>query len=450
MLVEDAVLSQNLTIPKNVVLMPGDGAALSLSEGCKLTLAAGPELRTMPNAQLLVESGASLVISKDASLTNYGTLQIAGNLDNREGSVVNNNIVRYSGTLLQGDDWTGNLPEEEAPADSIALEEASLELDSEVFVKIYVSVEGFADVDLEQNMGLLIWNGDDSYLEDEMVVGNENTIDLPGAESSGDYYAVRTEGIAAKELGDVFDCCVYARRKDGTYVYSDVITYGPEVYARTVLEESEDTELKELVVAMLDYASAAQERFGYPAETSVNDLADAYAQYRTEYHAAMLQPVESAVPAVVGEWSTAENAGNCKISATLVLEEIITEKFMFRFADDILAQGIRCAEFLIWDSETYASLLAGGEQFSRENAVVTSMTYADGKYVGSYDQCAVKDLGDTIYVCAVVETKDAEYVSCVISYNGHCYLQAMAEDDLEQDVVKALAVYSAAADAYFS
>lgn len=449
-LADNMVLSQDLTVPQNLILTLDASAKLTLAGGCTMTLAEGSALMIASGAELQVEHGASLVISKAAQMTNMGTVAVAGTLDNSKGYVFNRGVVRYSGTLLQGNGWTGKQPEKEAPADSITLAEASLELDSEVFVKIYVSVEGFADVDLTQNMGLLIWNGEGSCQEDELVVGNENTIDLPGAESSGDYYAVRTEGIAAKELGDVFDCCVYARRKDGSYVYSDVITYGPEVYARTVLEESDDSELKELVVAMLDYAAAAQERFGYPAETSVNALADEYAQYRTEYHSAMLQPVEPADPAVVGEWSTAENAGNCQISATLVLEEAITEKFLFRFADDILAQGIRCAEFLIWDSETYASLLASGEQFSRENAVVTTMEYVGGKYVGRYDQCAVKDLGDTIYVCAVVETQDAEYVSGVISYNGHYYLQAMAEDDLEQAVVKALAVYSAAADTYFS
>lgn len=338
------------------------------------------------------------------------------------------------------------------------LYQATLELDSIVYLNIYATAEGFADVNLEKNMGLLVWTGDESdYNENVFTIDNDNTTNYPGAKINGSYYGVKTDGIPAKELGDEHYMRVYVKNTDGSYVYSRVIYYGPRTYAINQLKDNTASEtLKKTMVAMLDYAAAAQVQFGYKTEKLANDIeidgVNLY-DYRTAYTESMLESVVDADASVVNGW-TRDTVKCPDVIGSLVLEGIITNKFSFKFTPAIM-EDVQTAKFLFWDTDRYNQILQNGGIFSAENATITKdmVLDTDGFYKAGYDKTAVKNLGDSFYICGVVTTSNGTYTSGVISYSGHRYIQNMlAEDSTEKhtkDLLKCLAVYSDAAKTYF-
>ena len=95
---------------------------------------------------------------------------------------------------------------------------------------------------------------------------------IPGAilqESTGRYFA-SSQGIDAKYLCDTVYLACYARLTDGSYVYTRLAGYGAVQYAASQLKNSDDVKLKQLVVAMLNYGTAAQNYFGYKTDALSN------------------------------------------------------------------------------------------------------------------------------------------------------------------------------------
>ena len=115
------------------------------------------------------------------------------------------------------------------------------------------------------------------------------------------------------------------------------------------------------------------------------------------------------------------------------------------------------AKFLYWTTETYEELLAKGEAFSEANAteVIIMEIGEDGRYVGEYDKTAAKEMGNTIYVCGLIETTDGTvYNSGIVTHSAHAYLNGRINDAAETAymiaLAKALVVYGDAAETYFA
>jgi hypothetical protein len=361
-----------------------------------------------------------------------------------------------------GETYIFTLPQEEPPVESIRLMQATLELESIVYLNIYTYPITNEGVNPETNMGLLVWTGDeDAYSENAFLVGNENTTAYHGAKAYSDRCKLSTAGIVAKELGDEHYMRAYVQLADGSYEYSKVIYYGPQTFATNQLKTTSkaDDNLKKLCVAMLDYAAAAQVSFDYKTDDLANNVTVEGVNlddYRTAYVDTMLTPVVGADASIVGDW--ARDRVNCpSVVGSLILEGIITNNFSFKFTPEIMSD-VQSAKFLFWDAQTYSQLLASGAEFSEENATVVKemvLDSKDGYYKAGYDKTAVKNLGDSIYVCGVVTTSDgSEYVSGVISYSGHTWISnilkrtdATAND---KNLAKYLAVYSDAARTNFA
>lgn len=368
-------------------------------------------------------------------------------------------IIKNDETELSGDvevvPVEVMLGEEPEVTGTISLYQATLELESEVFLNIYSSVTGFEGLDLTEKMGLLIWTGDESaYNEADFVYGNENVSAYPGAVKNNAYYGVQTPGIAAKELGDERYMRVYVNTGRDKYVYSQATYYGPEKYALLAMGTSGiDENLKKTMAAMLDYAAAAQIHFKYRTDDLANTkMIESYSKYRSEYAAEMLESVVAADPKLVDTW-TRDKTSCPDIIASFILEGIITSNFRALFTDEINADR-QTAKFMFWDQETYNNMLTTGTKFADSIPTMTCEAKFEGnRYVGGYDRLAAKELGNTLYMCVEVTTSNGIYRSGVLSFNYHLYVTMTLAGKNENNIhelVKALTVYGDSAKTYFA
>ena len=86
--------------------------------------------------------------------------------------------------------------------------------------------------------------------------------------TSGAYYYVSFDGIAAKEMGDTIN--VQIQTKDGTAV-GEVYTDSVRDYAIRQLRNTTEAKTRTLYVDMLNYGAAAQSYFGYDVENLVTE-----------------------------------------------------------------------------------------------------------------------------------------------------------------------------------
>ena len=97
--------------------------------------------------------------------------------------------------------------------------------------------------------------------------------------TSGAYYYVSFNGIAAKEMADEVKVQIFANGKAVSDVYADSI----REYALRQLRKTSNAVTKTLYVDMLNYGAAAQTYFKYDAENLVNaDLTDEEKAFGTE------------------------------------------------------------------------------------------------------------------------------------------------------------------------
>ncbi|MBQ2244578.1 MAG: hypothetical protein II320_01925, partial [Oscillospiraceae bacterium] len=154
--------------------------------------------------------------------------------------------------MLSGDE----APEVEPSADpQLSLKAPSLSFEDEVFYNVYFTVGDMTDV-VEMGLMLLPSLMADGTVEDAIGI-------IPGYQTNGAMYMVRTDGIPAAQMGDTVYFKVYAKLADGTYAYSTAGGYNAKAYAKTVLGGDYAESMKALVVAMLSYGAEAQKFFGH-------------------------------------------------------------------------------------------------------------------------------------------------------------------------------------------
>jgi len=377
--------------------------------------------------------------------------------------------------------FTASFEKLSVPTGTISIKSNSLELESIVYMNFKSQVTGFEGVDIENNMGLVMWTGDEAdYREELLVPGNENVTVNPGATFDGSRWVTQTTGIDAKKLGDEWYMRVYLELPDGSYAYSQVTYNGAQKYIIGRLLNSSDVNLKKALVAMLDYSAAAQVNFGYkteelannldaetilglfPAytETQVNKVISEAATYASAYNADMVIPTVSADASIVGDWNRDATAkANFGVTPNLVLEGIITNQYKITLKGAVANAEIAYARILFWDAETYEQLLADGVPFNEYNATMVQDFSEDnkdnqGRYVGAYDKTAAKDMGKTLYLCVLVDDWDGNtYTSGVIAHSAHAYLADRIKNSTDADMValaKALVNYGDAAAYYFA
>lgn len=176
----------------------------------------------------------------------------------------------------------------------IDLKFPTLSFEEDVKLNIYFAVSDLTNV---SEMGLILyknapsdWNIDNA----EVVTTGYHWSD------SEELYYVTSDGIAAKDLGETVNFAVYALLSDGSYCYSELVSYSPEEYARTQIANGTE-EMKKLMIAMLNYGAEAQLYFSYNTDKLANrNLTDDQKAMVESYRSDMVAPLpeieEGAIP----------------------------------------------------------------------------------------------------------------------------------------------------------
>ena len=316
-------------------------------------------------------------------------------------------------------------------APAIKASTVSLSFEDEILLNVYFTTQGLGDV---KDYGLLI------YSEKVTAPTHENAIAVnPGYYESNGYLGVTTPGIPAKKMGDKVYFAVYAELADGSYFYSKCYNYAPSTYAYSLLSKSDTTQdMKNLVVAMLNYGAAAQTYFDYNTENMVNaSLTEEQKAFVADYNGEMLDGLATCTADKKGELFGNGNTGFGKRTPSVNFEGAFSVNFYFSQPKATVGSDVT---FYVWDAETYNAV----ETLLPENAIATSKCTFDGTYyAGIVEGIAAKEVDKTFYCAAIYTGTDGNtYVSGVISYSLGYYLENQANGTAMPDFAKATGVYA--------
>ena len=321
----------------------------------------------------------------------------------------------------------------------INLKYTSLSYEEEVKYSVYFTAENLEDVALA-DMGLAIFDFNDSDGTVETATELVSDVALDGK-----YLKANTKEIYPQKYGDTVYFKVYAKLSDGSYIYSDILSYSVVHYAQTVLNNprSSATE-KALVVSMLNYGAEMQKHFGYKTDKLMNaTLTPEQKAYAASYNGAM---ADKATPA------DAEKLGEFKKngSGTMLYPSAVLDRDSFSIRYNFKSNKAACDEVKLycWDSPTYNNV----SQLTEDNAVVAVNMYgAECGYDMILTKIAAKDLDDTIYVTVVYKSGENTYCTGVTAYSVAEYFKLYADNaksDL-QSLAQAAIVYGYYAKCFF-
>ena len=290
-------------------------------------------------------------------------------------------------------------------------------------------------------MGLLTWS---SAKEDGTVDNAETNIRGAAYNSSTGMYIISTNGIPAKKLGDTVYMKLYIQLENGSYVYSKHFSYSPKTYALNQLNSSADIKLKQLAVAMLNYASAAQTYFSYkPYDLANRTLTAEQKSIIDSYNSGMVSATGSVSAAKAGIFTN--SGGFSKKYPSISFDSAFSIKYIF--TPSYLPNGN--VTMYYWNQADYDA----ASQLTPSNAsgrlIMTPV--GDGSYQCSITGIAAKDLNRTIYVAGGYMNGSATYCTGVLAYSIGTYCAAQVSSaSAIKDLAAATAVYGSYAKAYFN
>ena len=320
---------------------------------------------------------------------------------------------------------------------TLTLKAPTLEFKDMITVNAMFEAEDLKDV---VEMGMITYGTEVETwsVENAEYVTTGTTYDV----NTGRYIAT-SQGIHAKYLNDTIYLAVYAKLIDGSYVYSKLAGYSPIQYAGNKLETSEDVELKQLVVSMLNYAAEAQRFFSHNADQLANNGLTAEQQSLAAlYTPDMVQKVSAAAAEKQGVFTN--NQGFAKRMPAVSFEGAFSINYFFtpKYAP---VDGIT---LYYWNQADFESV----DVLTAENA--TGQLIMEGSGVGQYrcdlEGIAAKGVNDAVYVAAIYSDGTTTWSSGVLGYSigVYCANQA-AKGGAIADLAKATAVYGYHAKQFF-
>lgn len=244
------------------------------------------------------------------------------------------------------------------------------------------------------------------YVYDNANEKGEPTVISMKASETGGYRAENVRSYAAKEIGDSHWFRLEAEL-NGVKLQTQLQEYSPRIYAMNMLKsESASDETKNLALAMLDYAAAAQTYFGYKVDAITN--ADVTEEMRAE--------VEAYRDTVYTEY-------------TEYVGQTFTEPFDYPVSMSLNLDGkVSINGFLTAEEghEVVMKVYKNAEDAVADVAAVDTviMTFVGGRYRGTTQNklFAAKEFGDEVYIVFYV---DGEAATAAIRYGVKDYAYRM-------------------------
>jgi hypothetical protein len=323
---------------------------------------------------------------------------------------------------------------------TVSIKSFTLSFEDEILVNMYYTVSDMSQI-AEHGM-LVFYSQPDAadYARADAVYSE------PVYDSVKDRYMATTDGIAAKKMGDVRYYAAYAKRTDGTCVYSKIYDYSPKKYSMNMLgKDSTSAKQKALCVAMLNYGAAAQSYFGYNTDSLMNrELTEAQQALVMGYDAGLFTGAVPAEPNKVGAL-TATATGFSKKSVTVSFEGAFAINYYFTPNAAIDAD----ITFCYWTAQDYNA--AATLMPSNATGKMTMEDNGAGVYWARITGIAAKQLDDTYYVAAFYTSDSTVCCTGVVAYSLSKYCMGKAVDgNAMQGLASATAMYGYYAKCYFT
>ena len=321
---------------------------------------------------------------------------------------------------------------------TLTLKYPALEFESEILYNIYYSATDLDDV---VEMGLVTFS-------DRLTNGTINdAVDvIPGYVAGASVYRVQSNGIPAKKLGDMLYFKVYAKLTDGTYVYSDVAGYSAVLFAKTVLNSSSTSaSLKSLMVSMLNYGAAAQQKFSHNTDNLMNAfLTDEHKAYVDDFSSGMISSLPYVSSTKAGAFVQADGSYT-SIYPSVAFDSAFAINYYFVPGHSVDGN----LKFYYWTLEDFNAVTT----LTVNNATGSFAAEATGNgvYRAKITGIAAKEIDKTIVVAAVYESNGVQYASRVIPYSlgKYCGQLSSTQTGLTQELAEYTAVYGFYAKQYF-
>ena len=260
-----------------------------------------------------------------------------------------------------------------------------------------------------------------------------------------DSYAMRSQGVPAKEMGDALYMRLYATLEDGTVIYGKLINYSAKKFAMNTLNRASSSEaLKNTVVALMNYGAEAQKLLNYKVDDLMNaEIPAEYQNKQVAYNADLLDARVKADTVKVAGLTATEGAFS-SMSAMLTMKGALAINYLF-LPGKTVDNGQVTVYY--WTASTYA----GAEALTLDNADGTISAELDGSYYQAvYGGISAKDIDDTVYVLAVYESEGEICMSGVVSYSIEHFCRSQVSRETEnQALCEKLTIYSYYAKLYF-
>lgn len=322
----------------------------------------------------------------------------------------------------------------------------TISFEDEVLMNVYFTAEDLGEPSLS-DFGLVIW----STPQTTGTVENAETVTAGASfNASNSYYCVTTPGIPAKNIGDTIYFKIYVKLSDGSYLYSDLLSYSPKTYADNILATSNNTQLNALVVAMLNYGAQAQTYFNYKPYDLMNTKLTTEQQALVDaYREDMIGSVKNAASDKIGAFASTAGSFSKKYP-TVSFEGAFAINYYFVPAY-VPENGLKLH---YWLSDAYdAADVLTADNASGVLNMESNQTDTDATaYTAIVEGIAAKNLEDTVYVAVVYSEGSNTHCSGVLAYSigSYCQTQITSGSASMKPFAEAIAVYGYYARCYFS
>ena len=306
--------------------------------------------------------------------------------------------------------------------------EATLSLEDRVYINYYLDITACEGLSADGAVcAAVFWS----------AAENGEEIERLEMKLSEGRYKATGRGFAAKELGNTVFVQMVAEIGGAEYK-TDVIEYGPKIYAQNKLaDETSPSELKSLCLALLDYGAAAQAYFDYNVSAPANaDVSEETRAAVNEWRGASWR---------TGKTYEREPFGGFSYAASLSLN--LDEKVSLN--GYVTAPNAEKAEMAVFAAKPDEAAIK-----ERTGAEIVVMTETEGVFKGTSEKAfTAKELGDEVYIVFYVTTAEGkEETSAAVCYGPqiYAYNKLLSSDNAELKALCAAMVdYGAAAQKYF-